>query len=57
LKINRIERLKLLDLTMMVSTMTNTMNQVMSVTFFYLLKECGIVAQYTCKGHLVKMVC
>ena len=49
LKINRIERLKPLDLTMVVSTMADTTDQVDAQDFcqFY---ESGIVAQYTMPG-------
>ena len=50
LKINRIKRLKPLDLIVVVSTITNTMDQVDVQTFVNFLKECGIVAQYTMPG-------
>ena len=51
LKINRIERLKPLDLTVAVSTMKDLTDQVdVHDLFFNLIEECSIVAQYTMPG-------
>ena len=48
LKINRIERLKPLDLTIVVSISADTADQVDVQDFFAkFLEECGIVVQYT----------
>ena len=48
LKINKIERLKLLDVIVEMGTMTDRTNQVDVQDFFAnFLEECGIVAQYT----------
>jgi len=47
LKINKIEKLKPLDLTVVVSTMTDTTDQVDIQDFCNFMEDCGIVAQYT----------